>query len=52
MCVQINQAMALGVPVVATPVAVEGMGLADGQECMIANSALAFAQKLVQVGAC
>jgi O-antigen biosynthesis protein len=32
-------ALAMGLPVVATPVAVEGMHMADGVDCLVADSA-------------
>mgnify|MGYP003407073045 CR=1 FL=1 len=34
---KINQAMAFGLPVVATPMAAEGMGLGNGDELLVAN---------------
>lgn len=43
---QVNQAMKYGVPVVATPLAVEGMFAQDGEECLIAWSAEEFAEKV------
>ena len=46
---QVNQAMALGVPVVGTPVAMEGTETVDGRDCLIAESPQEFARKLVQV---
>jgi glycosyltransferase involved in cell wall biosynthesis len=46
---QVNQAMKLGVPVVATGVAVEGMHVTDGKECMVADSPAEFARKVAQV---
>lgn len=45
---KINQAMALGVPVVATSVAAEGMGLADGEDVLIADSPQAFAEQVLR----
>jgi glycosyltransferase involved in cell wall biosynthesis len=46
---QINQAMKYGVPVVATPLAVEGMHLKDEQECLIADNPQTFATKVLQL---
>ncbi|MGH8092341.1 MAG: glycosyltransferase [Chthoniobacterales bacterium] len=46
---KINQSMGFGVPVVATPVAVEGMSLIDGEEVMIAEKPAAFAERLVEL---
>ena len=43
--------MKLGVPVVATPIAVEGMFARDGVDCLVADSAEAFAQRIVQLHA-
>lgn len=40
---KIGHAMAFGVPVVATKVGAEGMGLVDGQHVLIADDALSFA---------
>lgn len=39
--------MKYGVPVVATPLAVEGMFAQDGEECLIAWSAEEFAEKVI-----
>jgi glycosyltransferase involved in cell wall biosynthesis len=46
---QVNQAMKFGVPVVATNIAVEGMHVRDGQDCMVADSPEQFASKVAQV---
>lgn len=46
---KVNQAMKYGVPVVATPIAVEGMYGQDGINCMIATSPEEFARKIVQL---
>lgn len=40
---KIGQSMAHGLPVVTTPVGAEGMGLADGENALIADSSLHFA---------
>lgn len=45
---KINQAMALGVPVVATSVAAEGMGLSDGADVLIADSPQDFATQVLR----
>lgn len=44
---KINQAMAWGVPVVATPMAAEGMGLLDGSQILIAETAQDFANSII-----
>jgi GT2 family glycosyltransferase len=41
---KVNLAMSYGVPVVATPVAVEGMHLTGGDDVLVADDALAFAE--------
>lgn len=41
---KINMAMSYGVPVIATPVAVEGMHLEHGKDVLLADDADAFAQ--------
>ncbi|MCX8098748.1 MAG: glycosyltransferase, partial [Casimicrobiaceae bacterium] len=46
---KINEAMNHGIPVVATSVAVEGMHLRDGEDCLIADDPAAFARAIVQV---
>ena len=46
---KVNQAMAFGLPVVATPMAAEGMGLRDGEELLIADSAQDFADAIVRL---
>lgn len=46
---KINMAMSYGVPVVATPVAVEGMHLEQGQNVLLADTAEAFAQAAQQL---
>lgn len=46
---KVNQAMKLGVPVVGTKVALEGMHPQDGVNCMVANSAQGLAKKVVEV---
>lgn len=43
---KVNQAMKLGVPVVATRLAMEGMHARDGVDCMVADSAEEFADKV------
>ena len=44
---KINQAMLYGVPVVATPIAAEGMHLVDGANCVLASTAPEFARKMM-----
>jgi len=41
---KINEAMSHGLPVVATPIAAEGMFLAHGENALIAEDAIAFAE--------
>jgi GT2 family glycosyltransferase/glycosyltransferase involved in cell wall biosynthesis len=45
---KINQALAAGLPVVATTCAVEGMGLVDGVDALVADDADAFADAIVR----
>jgi GT2 family glycosyltransferase/glycosyltransferase involved in cell wall biosynthesis len=46
---KINQSMALGVPVVATSVAAEGMELNDHEDILLANEPEDFAQALIEL---
>ena len=46
---KVNQAMAYGLPVVATSVAVEGMGLRDGEHVRVADTPQAFADAVLKV---
>ncbi|MEP6636586.1 MAG: glycosyltransferase [Acidobacteriota bacterium] len=46
---KINQSMGFGVPVVATSVAVEGMGLTDREDVMIADNPHAFANAVIEL---
>jgi GT2 family glycosyltransferase/glycosyltransferase involved in cell wall biosynthesis len=46
---KINQSMAFGVPVVATSLAVEGMGLSDREDVVVADRPEHFAQALVEL---
>ncbi len=46
---KINQSMAFGVPVVATPLAVEGMGLKDGEDILVADEPGDFARALIEL---
>ncbi len=48
---KVNQAMAHGVPVVATTPAVEGMHLRDGRDVLVADDAQAFADAVLQLDA-
>ncbi|HVE55036.1 MAG TPA: glycosyltransferase, partial [Ramlibacter sp.] len=45
---KVNQALAAGLPVVATTCAVEGMGLVDGIDALVADDADAFADAIVR----
>ena len=45
---KVNQAMAWGLPVVATPCAAEGMFLAPGHDVLVAAEAEAFAAEVVR----
>ena len=45
---KVNQALASGLPVVATTCAVEGMGLVDGSDALVADDADAFADAIVR----
>lgn len=46
---KINQSMGFGVPVVATSLAVEGMGLSDRKDILVADRPEDFAQALVEL---
>lgn len=46
---KINMSMAHGVPVVATPLAVEGMQLVDGEQVLVAGDAAGFADAVVRL---
>ena len=46
---KINMSMAYGVPVVATPLAVEGMWLTDGVDVIVGADAAAFAEGVVRL---
>jgi GT2 family glycosyltransferase len=46
---KINQSMAFGVPVVATSVAVEGSGLCDREEILVADEPESFAQAMIEL---
>ena len=46
---KVNQAMAFGLPVVATACAAEGMFLKHGEDVMVADSAKQFAEQVVRV---
>ena len=46
---KVNQAMACGLPVVATSAAAEGMNLQDGEDLLIADSPQAFAAAVVRL---
>jgi len=46
---KVNQAMSYGVPVVATNTAVEGMGVVNGTDCLVASDAAQFASAVVSL---
>ena len=46
---KINQSMAFGVPVVATSLAVEGMGLTDHKDILVADQPEEFARALIEL---
>jgi GT2 family glycosyltransferase len=46
---KIGSAMAVGLPVVATPLAVEGMSLSDGENILVADGAKAFADAITKL---
>ena len=46
---KVNQALAHGLPVVATTCAVEGMHLVNGQDVLVADDAEAFADAVLQL---
>jgi len=46
---KINQSMAFGVPVVATSLAVEGMGLQNGEDILVADEPENFARAMVEL---
>lgn len=46
---KINQAMASGLPVVATPMAAEGMALRDGEDVLIAEDVEGFARAILRL---
>lgn len=45
---KVGQAMAYGLPIVATDIAAEGFGMTDGTNCFIANDAEQFASAIVR----
>ena len=46
---KVNQAMAHGLPVVATSAAVEGMHLQGGVDALVADDAAAFAEAVIRL---
>lgn len=46
---KVLQAMAIGVPVIGSPIAFEGMAIEPGKTCIQAESSSAFEQALIQV---
>ncbi|MBN9008693.1 MAG: glycosyltransferase, partial [Rhizobiales bacterium] len=47
--IKIIEAMAAGIPVVATPLAAEGLGLVDGTDILLAGSDEAFARAVIDL---
>jgi len=45
---KVNQAMSRGLPVVATPMSIEGMHLVEGEEVLVADDARAFAEAVAR----
>jgi glycosyltransferase involved in cell wall biosynthesis len=46
---KIGQSLEFGLPIVSTDIGVEGVGLADGHDVMVANDTTAFAEKIMQL---
>jgi glycosyltransferase involved in cell wall biosynthesis len=46
---KVNTAMSYGLPVVATPIAAEGMRLEDGINVLLADGASAFAETILRL---
>jgi glycosyltransferase involved in cell wall biosynthesis len=46
---KVGESMVAGLPTVCTPVAVEGMGLLDGQHVLVAADAIGFAERVVRL---
>lgn len=46
---KVNQAMRLGVPIVVTPIAIEGMEAIDGVDCLVGATAVSFAEKIIEL---
>ena len=46
---KVNMAMSYGLPVVATPIAVEGMHVESGEDVLVATDAQAFADAVIRV---
>lgn len=46
---KVNMAMSHGLPVIATPMAAEGMQLADGRDVLLAGDAPAFAEAILRL---
>lgn len=46
---KIGSSMAVGLPVVGSPLAVEGMSLTDGENILVADGATAFADSVVKI---
>lgn len=46
---KVNMAMSCGLPVVATPIAVEGMHVVPGKDVLVAADTLAFAEEVIRL---
>ena len=46
---KVNQSMALGVPTVVTSIAAEGMSLVDGENCLIGDDPVTFANATIRL---
>ena len=46
---KITESLAMGIPVITTPVGAEGINLKDGNNCMIASKPEEFAKKVLEV---
>ncbi|TCC97564.1 glycosyltransferase [Pedobacter hiemivivus] len=46
---KIGQSLEFGLPIVSTNIGVEGIGLTDGHDVIVANDTIAFAEKIMQL---
>lgn len=46
---KIGQSLEFGLPIVSTDIGIEGIGLTDGHDVMVANDTPAFAEKIMQL---